>query len=213
MKSVLKYTLIADGSSDAILLNILKWLLDDLYPTLPNDGQFADFRGFKNPPKKLQDKIDQALEYYPCDLLFIHRDAETTDLDIIEVRKQEINTVVQNMTSLPPIVCIIPVKMMETWLLINSEAIKKAAANRNSKAAIALPPVKDLEKHQEPKKLLHTLLGDASGLKGRNLTKFNAHQAVHLVSEYVEDYADLRKLHAFQVLEADIKATMATLLS
>lgn len=46
MKSGLKFTLIADGSSDAVLLNIVKWLLDDLYPTLPNEGQFADFRGF-----------------------------------------------------------------------------------------------------------------------------------------------------------------------
>jgi hypothetical protein len=112
------------------------------------------------------------------------------------------------MAAIPPIVCVIPVKMMETWLLINTEAIKRAAANRNSKSPIALPAIKDLERIQEPKKLLHTLLEGASGLKGRNLTKFNPYQAVHLVSAYIEDYEMLRALYAFQVLEEDIKKAM-----
>ena len=31
MHELLKYTLIADGSSDKILMNIIKWSLDDLF--------------------------------------------------------------------------------------------------------------------------------------------------------------------------------------
>jgi len=32
----LNYTLIADGSSDKALMNIIKWSLDDSYSILPN---------------------------------------------------------------------------------------------------------------------------------------------------------------------------------
>ncbi len=39
----LKFTLIGDGTSDKVLINIIKWLLDDLYPTIPIRIEFADF--------------------------------------------------------------------------------------------------------------------------------------------------------------------------
>jgi len=35
--------------------------------------------------------------------------------------------------------------MMEVWLLINKDAIKKAASNRNYSGEINLPAVKNLE--------------------------------------------------------------------
>ncbi len=59
----LKYTLIADGSSDKTLLRIIKWVLDDLYPKLPNQGVFADFRGLPDPPKTLHEKFISAQTY------------------------------------------------------------------------------------------------------------------------------------------------------
>ena len=86
----LKYTLIADGSSDKTLLRIIKWSLDNLYPTLPNEGSFADFRFLPNPPKGLNEKVKNAMHYYPFNVVFIHRDAETTNPKIIEQRYKEI---------------------------------------------------------------------------------------------------------------------------
>jgi len=53
--------------------------------------------------------------------------------------------------------------------------------------------------------LLHNLLADASGLKGRNLKKFNPDKAVHLVAEYIEDFSPLRKLDAFQAFENELR--------
>jgi len=91
----LKYTLIADGSSDITLLKIIKWSLDDLYPKLPNDGSFADFRKIPEPPKRLGDKVRNAKLYYPFDILFVHRDAESTNVRMIAQRSQEVNTELQ----------------------------------------------------------------------------------------------------------------------
>jgi len=163
----LKYTLIADGSSDVTLLKIIKWSLDDLYPRLPNDGSFADFRNIQNPPKKLNDKVRIAKLYYPFDILFVHRDAESTNTKMIAQRFQEINNELQEEDS-DKTICIVPIKMMEAWLLIDEDAIKKAAGNRNYRGIINLPQTRTLEKELQPKDLLHTLLRNASGLKGRN---------------------------------------------
>ena len=93
---------------------------------------------------------------------------------------------------------------METWLLISEDALKKASGNRNYKGNINLPPINQLEKNQDPKSLLHTILKNCSGLKTRRLDKFNVHQAVHLVAEYIEDYSPLRQLYSFQKFENDL---------
>ncbi len=199
----LKYTLIADGSSDKTLLRIIKWSLDNLYPRMSNEGNFADFRNIPNPPKNLKNKIKEAIKYYPFDILFIHRDAEKTDISILEQRITEIKENL-NENEIGKTIFIVPIKMMETWLLIDADAIKKAAGNRNFSNNIILPLIKNLEKEKEPKKLLHKILKETSGLKGRNLKKFNTDKAVHLVAENIEDYSPLRQLEAFKAFEAQL---------
>jgi len=207
----LRYTLIADGSSDKTLLRIIKWLLNDLYEKLPTDGALADFRSLPNPPKTLSDKLIKAKQYYPFDILFVHRDAESNNNKIIEKRISEVKKQIGSV-EFERTVCIVPVKMMETWLLINSEAIKKAAGNRNFPGTLNLPSLKKLEAESQPKELLHNILAQASGLKGRNLEKFNKNRAVHLVAEYIQDYNLLRQLHAFQIFETELKQKIDLLL-
>ncbi|MDX9883135.1 MAG: hypothetical protein RBS73_13815 [Prolixibacteraceae bacterium] len=203
MKDI-KYTLIADGSSDMILLNIIKWSLDNLYPRLPNEGSFADFRQMKNPPRRLTDKVREAKLYYPFDILFVHRDAESTNPRIIHKRIREVSKEL-SVDDVRKTICIIPVKMMETWLLIDENAIKKAAGNRNYRGNFILPSLRSLERESQPKELLHSLLREASGKKDRNLKKFNIDKAVHLVAENIEDYSPLRNLVAFRAFEEELK--------
>lgn len=199
---MLRYVLIADGSSDETLMSVIKWLLDDLYPQLPNEGQFADFRPLPNPPKNVHEKIRRAKYYYSPDIIFYHRDAESVDSKKISERKHE---VLAEAADEDDVVCIVPIKMMETWLLIDAEAIKKAAGNRNYKGKITLPAINRLEKVQQPKVELHKLLKEACGLTGRRLDKFNVDEAVHLVAENIEDFSVLRDLTAFSVFENDVK--------
>lgn len=208
MKEI-NYTLIADGSSDNALLSIIKWLLDNLYPTIPNKGAYADFRGIRNPPPKgdIPGQIEAAKIYYPFHILFYHRDAETTRTGSVEVRKNEILRDLAEAIR-DKIICVVPVKMMETWLLIDEEAIKKAAGNRNYSDRIGLPKLQSLENLTQPKEFLHELLKRVGGRKGRNLKRFNVHEAVHLVAENIEDFSPLRNLEAFALFEQDVKTIL-----
>ncbi len=177
---------------------------------IPNAGVYADFRQLPKPPKTLCEKLKLASHYYPFDILFIHRDAESNNISTINKRKDEIIAAVGN-SELETVVCIVPVKMMETWLLIDPDAIKKASGNRKYAGSIDLPDISKLEKETQPKRKLHNLLKKVSGLKGRNLQKFNTDRAVHLVAENITDYSSLRKLKAFQVFESDVKRAIEPL--
>ncbi len=204
MESI-RYTLIADGSSDKALMNIIKWLLDDLYPTIPNKGTFGDFRNLQNPPKKgdVKMQIQYACRLYPFDILFYHRDAESDTNNIIEERITEIKKQLDEDFH-SKTVFIIPIKMMENWLLLDELAIKKAAGNRNYSNTITLPKISRLENLTEPKLFLQNLLKDVSGLKSRQLKNFNVQQAVHLVAENINDFSPLRQLNSFKKFEMDL---------
>jgi len=210
----IRVTLIGDGSSDKILTIITKWLLDNLFPQLPTSIDFADFRQLPNPPHKseIQKQIESAEKYYPFDLLIYHRDAESTDIKMVENRKIEVlGQIAEKQKSI--VVCVVPVKMMETWLLINKEAIKKAAGNRNFKEEIDLPSINRIEKEPYPKDKLIEILKTVSGLTGRRLVKFNVFQAIHYVAENITDYSALRNLAAFNIFEKDLKVAIKNLLT
>lgn len=201
---MLRYTLIGDGSSDKTLLKIIKWSLSNLLPTVPLAGEFADFRGLPKPPKQLEDKVKKAIELYPCDILFIHRDGESIkDVEkVIQKRQNEIREACLDLSS--QWVAVVTVKMMEAWLLTDALAIMRAAGNPSARTTPMLPKITNLEFEQAPKELLHHLLKTASGSRGRRLQSFNVNQAVHLVAEYTTDFAKLRQLTAFAVFERDL---------
>ena len=72
----LVYTLISDGSSDRVLMPFLSWLIEQHIPQVSVQGQWADFRHLKQPPIGLQQRMKTAIDLYPCQLIFVHRDAE-----------------------------------------------------------------------------------------------------------------------------------------
>ena len=77
----INYTLLSDGSSDRALIPILSWLLRDLGVASAITANWADLRGIPRPPKKLPERIRSDIELFPCQLLFIHRDAERAQPD------------------------------------------------------------------------------------------------------------------------------------
>ncbi len=212
---ILHYTLLSDGSSDKALMNIINWTLHQLIPNLPISGQYAELGKLKNPPKNLALKIQKAVELYPCDVLFVHRDCESKDQSIFETRLKEIKDAFNknNFTEHNNLVRIVPVVMMETWLLIDEIAIKKAAGNRNYNESLNLPRPKNLETLTDSKDVLHQCLKQASGRKGRRLSKFNIHSAVHLVAEYIDDFSTLNNLKAYQYFEIELKEVLSQIKS
>ncbi|MEZ4868053.1 MAG: DUF4276 family protein [Caldilineaceae bacterium] len=201
----IRYTLLTDGSSDAALLPILTWLLVENGINIPIQSQWADLGRLPFVIETLQQRIELALDFYPCDLLFIHRDAERQSrMDRVE----EITNAIQpmnNLVHLRPYICVIPIRMTEAWLLLNEQAIRHAAGNPSGREQLTLPTLATLESQANPKQILHDLLNRASGLKGRRLKQFPVHFHARRVAEFIDDFSQLRQLLAFAALEKDIQ--------
>lgn len=202
MKS-LRYTLLSDGSSDAALIPILQWLLKENGVSIPIAAKKPDFGRYPKPPKTLPEKIAYALKEGPCDLLFIHRDAEKQNW---QLRADEIqHAVEQTQEEYPqPTLPVIPVRMTEAWLLFNEQAIRTAAGNPNGTETLELPALAKLEELPDPKSDLRDLLKTASGLHGRRLSNFRWEASIQKIPNHITDFSDLRRLSAFLQLEKSL---------
>lgn len=205
----LRYTLRCDGPSDRALLPIINWTLRANGFAGALAPAWADLRHLANPPKRLSDQLQWAMELYPCDVLFIHRDAEK---ESPATRRAEIQTA---LTALPstiaiPHVYIIPVRMTEAWLLFDEAAIRHAAGNPHGSQPLSLPALQRIEKLPDPKHDLHQLLRLASGVAGRRLEKLNLPHSVYRIADLIDDFTPLRTLPAFQQLEEDLKSFLAS---
>lgn len=203
MTKPLNFTLLADGSSDRVLMPILRWLLTEHVLARPINGQWADLSPLRHKPTDLSQRIQTALVIYPCDLMFVHRDAEAQPADI---RYEEITQAYSGVHfHKPPHICVVPIRMQEAWLLLDEHAIRQAANNPNGRVKLSLPPPKSLEDLAAPKTRLHELLKQASQLKGRRLDQFDAGRQAHQIPEHMTDFTALRQLSAFKRLEDDVR--------
>ncbi|MFQ5811717.1 MAG: hypothetical protein ACE5I2_00770 [Anaerolineae bacterium] len=203
----LRYTLVANGSSDVALIPILTWLLIENGVEYAIQPEWADLRWIHRSrrSRKLVDRIRLSLELFPCDLLFVHRDAEREPR---EKRVDEINKAIEEVVesyTVPCSVCVVPVRMQEAWLLFDETAIRHASGNRSGRQPLNLPPIRRLEEFPDPKSGLHDLLRQASGLRGRRLNRFPVSYRARRVTEFIDDFSPLRALSAFAALESDIK--------
>lgn len=200
----LRYTLVTDGSSDKALIPILNWILDESGVRCPIQPTWADLAALPTRDKRgLADRIRDSLVYFPCDLLFVHRDAERATRDR---RVQEISRAIAVLPEelCPALVCVVPVRMHEAWLLFDEDAIKTAAGNRRYSGALELPPINQIEDLPDPKTLLGELLRQASDLNTRRQKKFSVAKHARLVTEYIKDFSPLRQLSAFAALEEEV---------
>ena len=199
---MLRYTLLADGTSDKVLMPIINWLL--VYSGVPVaiQGEWADLSGYS--AKSLEDRLARAVDLYDCDLLFIHRDAEAQGR---EDRLSEISVAIRRATM--ALECdyipIIPIRMTEAWLLISEYAIRYAAENQNGTVPLALPNLSRLESLSDPKECLYGLLRTASQKTGRRLREFKPQRLVHRIPDVIDDFSPLRSLSSFQALESDVR--------
>ncbi|MDL2357264.1 MAG: hypothetical protein QFF03_18575 [Pseudomonadota bacterium] len=197
MTDLFRYTLLADGTSDAVLIPIVNWLLRQHLPGVRIVPAFA--RDFGKVGNDLNSRVEAALRHFPCDLLFIHRDAEAMSRD---QRLSEIDLVMRNIDD--PYVPIIPIRMSEAWLLADEDAIRFAAGNASGRIQLHLPGRQRWESLADPKKTLISALGLASGKAGRALDKFKPEKARHLITPRSTSFAALRGLSAFDAFEAGL---------
>jgi hypothetical protein len=199
---VIRGTLVCEGSSDQMILPILRWLFESHgHPAIelnrPNLGLI------RNPPKSLEDRVQAAISSAPCDILFIHRDADAAGF---RARAEEIDAGLSGVALPIPYVRVVPVHMSEAWLLIDPNAIRKVALRPNGRTPLAMPKISQLESLPDPKDVLLGLLVAASEFTGRRLDQFkaDARGRIHQLAEFITDYSPLRRLPAFQALEAEL---------
>lgn len=207
--SALRFTLVSDGPSDAVLVHPLRWLLIANGVRRPVDAVWADLRQLPKPPVGLEARIMEALNLYPCDLLFIHRDAERESR---KTRIAEIERAIQRVASdffaNGPRICVVPIRMTEAWFLFDEPAIRRAAGNPAGVNQLSLPPLQKVEALPDPKQVLQALLRDATELPPRRLRKFDGSRAFRRLGELIEDFSPLRALPAFAELESDVQAVV-----
>ncbi len=208
----IRYTLLSDGSTDKVLLHHLRWLMVANGGDRPLEPMWADLRSLPRPPSGFSEKIIAALDLCPCEIFFVHRDAEREQQEVrTEEIRRGISQVCDDLFLKQPYVAVVPVRMTEAWLLFDEAAIRRAAGNPSGRDPIAMPPLARMDSIPDPKSLLHDLLLSASGLSSRRLGAFKVAQAVHRVAELIDDFAPLRVLPTFAALEADVRIAIAAL--
>ena len=184
---------------------ILTWLLQQHLPNLPIQSRWADLRRLPRPPRDLGGKIRESLALFPCDLLFIHRDAENASLGdrLNEIRHAVVDANIDDVIF--NFICVVPVRMTEAWLLFDRDAIRQAAGNPNGTVPLQLPRLSDIESLPDPKRVLHRALRTAKEYGTRRRKRFDVNKAVQRVPKCIEDFSPLRSLSAFIALEEEVK--------
>lgn len=201
--SMLRFTLLAEGSSDRALVPILRWMLGQHHGSYEWMGQTANRQELPRPPQGLADRILAAADFFPADVLFVHRDADRESPDC---RREEVDHAVRSLSpsGRPRTVPVVPVRMTEAWLLISETAIRHAAGNPHGRVPLTLPPRHRLESLPDPKTVLENQLVTASELQGRRKKKFHFSTHRARVPDYIDDWADLLELPSARRLYDEI---------
>lgn len=197
----LRFTLLTEGGSDRSLIPIARWLFEQLLPEhTPVRGEFADVSRLPSPPGSLSERIRYAVDLYPCDVLLVHRDADSQDA---QPRFAEIREAYGEADVESTLVCVVPIRETEAWLLFDETAIRRAAGNPNGTVPLSLPSG-NVERIANPKGLLLDSLRTASELTGRRRKRFRAGEARWKLANQIDSFEPLRKLAAFRRFEADV---------
>lgn len=197
---ICRATLVAEGSSDRVLLPLIERLLD-VHCRRPYHTEFAD--SMQAGGHDALAKILDASQRFPCEVLFVHRDA---DACTPQEREQEIRDAHAGISLPPHLICVIPVRETEAWLLVDADAIRAAACNPNGRHDLSLPALKHVQSIPDPKAALFNALRHASGLPAQRLRKFSPEACRRRVSELMTGLDRLRELSSFAHLERQIEA-------
>ncbi len=155
---VTRFLLVCEGNSDAPLAFHIQRLFESY--GYPRPDFVVSHEG-----RLLVDKIRIGLAMVPqYDVLFIHRDADRAGAD---ARYQEITEAVQQAGWDSRWIGIVPVRMTESWLLLDEAAIRGAAGNPNGRIELDLPSPAEAERMADPKSVLRSAILVGAEVQGR----------------------------------------------
>ncbi len=191
--------LLGEGSEDVV---------DVLQPILLNPDHKAS---------RTEDILAVARKAAGYHLLFIHADAdEPTQASALAYRIQPGIALVKARQAAGEEVCrdlvpVIPVHMVEAWLLADPEALRAAIGTTLSSVDLGIPlRPREIEGDAHPKERLAEILRTARALRPRRRRKVDIGDLYQPLAEQIS-MESLRRLPAFQQLIADLKAALASL--
>jgi hypothetical protein len=193
-------TLVTDGTSDRRMLMPLIDALMDQYCPVPVQSQVVDW--LPEGTKTTAERVKAAVKFYPCDVLFVHRDAENAEP---AQREAEIRRGLEGVPVAPSLICVVPVRMTEAWLLTSEIAIRAAVGNPQGAAALRLPPLAKVESI-DAKAVLHRALEIAKELGTHRSRRFRPEVYRHRVAELLSDLTQLRQVPSFKHLESQVRS-------
>ena len=157
--------MVCEGNSDAPLAFHIQRLFESCGYPRPDFNVSSEGR-------LLVDKVNSGLAMAPqYNVLFIHRDADSA---VADPRYREITEAVQQAGYDGTWVGIVPVRMTESWLLLDAAAIRNAAGNPNGRIRLDLPSPAEAERIADPKSALRSAIiasAEVQGRRRRALTK------------------------------------------
>jgi hypothetical protein len=201
----LRFTLLGEGPEDDALIHILQLVLEQpalgLLPAVDIVPLFANPKAFTE-RLNLTGRMVAAAENFPCDLLFVHQDADgPTARDRADGIRER---AADELNRLPAVIPVVPVREMQAWLLVDEAAICRAASATHRPGALNLPRVHRIESMMDPKLALRQALERAFGGSQRQQRKSRAIQPRDVASQ-IADVSSLRQLPAFQAFEEDVR--------
>lgn len=143
------------------------------------------------------------------DLVIIHRDS---DRERPDNRRREIAEAVAAVSPGLAHVPVIPVRMLEAWLLLDQSAIREVAGNPNGRTPLDLPKPTRAESVADPKALLKQAIATASEERGRGLQKlqkrFPANRARLL--EMLDREGPVKHLASWQAFTDDLREVLGS---
>ena len=205
MPRILNSTLIADGRSDRLLIPIIATLMQTHCRQRFRETDFV--HSFPPSGRDLSSRIRHALIERPCDLLFVHRDAER--VEGLEGRIQEIERAVAEIGISQTVVCVVPVRMTESWLICDEHPIRCAAGNPSGRSALGLPGLNQVES-VDAKQFLFAALVSARDLGKRRARGLKPDTMRHRVADHLDDLHRLRRLPSFARFESAVRQILSS---
>ncbi|MFD3805802.1 hypothetical protein ACFWTC_19810 [Streptomyces sp. NPDC058619] len=169
--------------------------------------------GLLRPPTghSVRDKLRAARELHGTyDLAVVQRDA---DRGPAQDRRDEIEQAV--CAEWPGLrhVAVVPVRMLEAWLLLDEACLRQVAENPRGRVSLDLPKGTAAERVADPKQLLKDSLARASEYKGRRLTQFQKRFSQHRLRmlELLDPEGPVACLPSWQDFVKDLDEAFETL--
>jgi hypothetical protein len=205
---VIQFALIAEGESDKPLVDILVNLCRRVEGVDAASGLWAnDALALAETGKKLPAQVQAVVKYHGnLDLLFIHRDADSSDDTLARQHIQEVASAVRT-------VAVVPIQETEAWLLTDANAIRMVAGNPHGRESLGLPAkLAHIESSARSKEILRrALVNAAKPGRQRQTISSNDKEFGRLRRRLLENLnldGNVTQLRAWQRLLEDIERTL-----